>query len=65
MNITITINTDNAAFQDFPGTELEVANILRELGNDIKTNDPMELGTSKTLFDTNGNRVGHFIVTES
>lgn len=33
-NITITIETDNAAFEDYPASE--VARILRKLADDIE-----------------------------
>lgn len=55
MDITITINTDNAAFQDDAG--IEVARILRQLAGNL------ELWQGKNEFslglrDINGNKVG-------
>ena len=53
MNITITLNTDNAAFEDDPGAE--VARILRRLANDLALQ--CQDGTTN-LRDVNGNKVG-------
>ena len=62
MNISITINTDNAAFQE--NMTAEVLEILRRLslkiGRDEITISPHE--TSK-IYDTNGNAVGKFEVS--
>lgn len=58
-SITITINTENAAFESKP--EMEVAQILRRLVTKL------EIGysaTNDTLRDFNGNKVGTVEVTE-
>jgi hypothetical protein len=70
MQITITINTDNAAFED--GAEIEVARILADYArrlNDGLTN--LELTSvlnnprgRYALRDSNGNTVGSVRVTE-
>ncbi len=52
MNITVTINCDNAAFQ--PEPECEVARILKELANKLEYGGMGEY----SLRDVNGNRVG-------
>lgn len=57
MTITITINTDNAAFED-SGWTLETARILREAARRIQHNDPEETEDSFNLYDINGNTVG-------
>lgn len=55
-NITISIETSNAAFVD-TGVNYEVARILSELAARIK-NDGMEAGDVIVLRDENGNKVG-------
>lgn len=58
-NITITINTDNAAFCDYPGAE--VARILHKLGDSIiheLTDTNIEEPQRFVLRDFNGNTVG-------
>jgi hypothetical protein len=62
MDITIMINTDNAAFEDDPGAE--VARILRNLAKEVDgiTLDP---GDYANLRDSNGNTVGKCTVSES
>jgi hypothetical protein len=63
MNITIKINTDNAAFQDNP---CEVERIMKKLTRNI------EQGYIQTteegeyfLTDINGNKVGTVTIAES
>lgn len=69
MNITITLNTDNAAFDaDNGGPEVEVARILREYA------ESLECGITNIVFsphvlkarlrDINGNVVGRVEVAE-
>lgn len=53
MDITITINTDNAAFEG-PYCQHEVARILSELATKIKRNGIYD----GNLRDGNGNTVG-------
>jgi len=55
MDITITINTDNAAFEDDRGAE--VARILTKLARYIRDNGP-EYAHCRRLMDANGNAVG-------
>ena len=71
MNITITINTDNAAFDEYAGNNLglEVARILESLAYDFKGrgyeyDKPCDLRRSP-LFDANGHTVGHCVIEES
>ena len=54
MAFTLTISTDNAAFEDEPASE--IARILRGLANDLEFNGE---GGGR-LYDVNGNRVGFF-----
>ena len=55
MNITITINTDNAAFEYQAG--LEVARILRDLARQVQ-NWPGRNKFRLSCMDINGNKVG-------
>ena len=57
MTATLTITMDNAAFEPVP--RLEVIRILEQAM--IKLSNG---GTSFTLYDSNGNDVGKFEVTE-
>jgi|OpeIllAssembly_1097287.scaffolds.fasta_scaffold662297_3 hypothetical protein len=50
--LTITIRTENAAFDESP--ELEVARILRSLANRMEV-DGVE---DRNILDVNGNKVG-------
>ena len=60
MNITITINTDNSAFE--PTEEsLEVCRILHELATDIQFGD-LHNQDNRPLKDYNGNTVGKITV---
>ena len=57
MDITITINTDNAAFE---GAEVEeVSRILSELAWKIEDNAYID---DCSLKDVNGNTVGHLTI---
>jgi len=60
MDIVITLNTDNAAFED--DATREIARTLRELTDFLQTIDTAQLEQSYTcpLFDYNGNKVGYF-----
>ena len=57
MAFTLTIATDNAAFEDDEGAE--VARILREAADAVE-GDADQVGP---LFDVNGNRVGFYTFT--
>ena len=59
MNARITINMDNAAFEDLLGSEL--ARILRDLADRIEDGD---LADRIVLRDYNGNTVGQFEIDE-
>lgn len=64
MNITIKINTDNAAFGETSSEAAqEVANILAGL-TDILIGASMLVEGSIPLRDSNGNKVGQFTVKE-
>lgn len=52
---TLTINTDNAAFED-KAVGFEVARILHALANDLEDCGPDHV--TKMLRDINGNTVG-------
>jgi YD repeat-containing protein len=58
VNITIEINTDNDAFTY--DSDTEVANILTRLVRHIEQSGIQV----KSLYDTNGNRVGRVVVSE-
>lgn len=59
MNITITINTDNEAFQD--DAALEVAAVLRDLAQRFVLRG---IGNQGSPRDSYGNTVGKVEVTE-
>lgn len=67
--ITITINTDNAAF-DYPNFGYEAGRILKELAYEImdRSHAPWKSGNGPqdeicfTARDHNGNRVGQMII---
>ena len=54
-NITITINTDNAAFEDDPHSE--VASILESIASDMRDERDMRWSKEK-IRDSNGNTCG-------
>tara|TARA_R100000654_G_scaffold14447_1_gene31088 strand:+ start:604 stop:786 length:183 start_codon:yes stop_codon:yes gene_type:complete len=55
--ITISFNTDNAAFRENPD---EVQRILKRIGESIDHNTPNQI----TLLDLNGNNVGLCVVSD-
>ena len=59
--IRIEIETSNAAFES-GGAEL--ARILRELANDVETEDSLEVVGIIFLYDVNGNHVGRLVASE-
>ncbi|MBE3141877.1 MAG: hypothetical protein IMZ53_14975 [Thermoplasmata archaeon] len=60
MKITITINTENAAFEDNPGEEL--SRILLEQSDKVRLY-PLDGNSAPFgIRDYNGNVVGHFTV---
>lgn len=61
MQITIELETNNAAFEDAP--ELEAARILRHLSDRIERHG-LIVGESIPLRDHNGNKVGHCKIEE-
>lgn len=67
-NVTITFDTDNAAFRN-PGDESlntsAVADILRDLAATVGQRVP-DLGTTieYMVYDYNGNRIGQFTIYE-
>lgn len=60
MNITIIINTDNAAFEDDP--TIEVARILYDLAERVEGHPHFSPGHDQPLRDINGNEVGYVTV---
>ncbi|UUZ75470.1 hypothetical protein LP414_27530 [Polaromonas sp. P1(28)-13] len=58
MDVTITIQCDNAAFD--PDPEAELARILKELSEKLLHNDIRTVGR---LIDINGNPVGKVVVS--
>lgn len=58
MKITVTISTDNAAFEDNEAGE--TARILRDLADKLERRGLMDIAA----IDENGNKVGRFTVTE-
>lgn len=57
MELTLTMTMDNAAFEDFPGTE--AARILREVAKKIENGY-----TDGRMMDINGNKVGEWEINE-
>ena len=55
--ITISFNTDNAAFKENPD---EVQRILKRIGESIDHNTPDQI----TLLDLNGNNVGLCVISD-
>jgi len=67
MRLTITIDTDNDAFQECGGgwtQSYETARILRDLAKRIDGNPHFSAGYSQPLRDINGNEVGYMSVKE-
>jgi hypothetical protein len=62
MKAMIEINLDNDAFQQNP---LELANVLRNLAEDIEYINGPNLGTFIGIVDVNGNTVGSLEVVEA
>lgn len=66
MRALITVNMDNAAFDEHPPTEL--ARILAKLASDINITATLYLAAARAepqpLRDANGNKVGHFIIED-
>ena len=60
ININISIDTDNAAFED-NGKETEVLNIIYKF---LRTVDFEEQNENVPLYDNNGNSVGSITITE-
>jgi len=54
MKAELTVEMDNAAFEDNP---FELSRILRELADTLE-NDEIKAGKSFALRDLNGNKVG-------
>ena len=61
MNITISINCDNAAFHPMPGYEISriLSDLAQQLDGDLAD---QEGEVRRPLLDINGNRVGYFEV---
>jgi len=55
--ITISFNTDNAAFEDNPN---EVQRILKRIGERIDLNTPDQI----KLLDINGNNIGLCVISD-
>ncbi len=60
MNIQITINCDNAAFDGISGEKQEIIRILNNIACNLK--EPYICNFS--LYDLNGNKIGKFEVIE-
>jgi hypothetical protein len=59
MRLVITINCDNAAFEE--GMEgLEVARILREVARKVEYAD-LDVSLDFSVLDSNGNKVGRVV----
>lgn len=60
MRMTLEIDMDNAAFEDYPASE--AARILRDAARRIE--DGGEVNRNLILRDVNGNAVGHCAISE-
>jgi hypothetical protein len=60
MQAILTVQMDNAAFEDNPG---ELSRILSILA--LRTEDGVNAGDSFTVSDSNGNNVGKLVVSEN
>ena len=63
MRVTITIDMDNAAFEDTPG--IEVARILKVVAERVQADpsNPDDWGAPR-LRDINGNAVGEVLIDD-
>ena len=65
MKATITIQMDNAAFENENDTNgAELGRILRELAENLENGGTLSAGEGINLRDTNGNRVGKLEVSD-
>ncbi len=64
MNITISIDCDNAAFDPMPGYEISriLSDLAQQLHGDLADLADQEGEVRRPLLDINGNRVGYFEV---
>lgn len=63
MDVKITINCDNAAFEG--STKCEIRRILKDLvDNKLSRYGVLKDGAYFSLIDVNGNKVGEFNVTD-
>ena len=60
MRFVLTIDMDNAAFEEVPS--VEVARILRDVAERIEYHPNFSPGHSQPVHDINGNLVGSFSV---
>ena len=60
MQLTISINLDNAAFEEDLGTEL--ASLFQKIEQQFQGIHPPD-GTAQAIRDTNGNTVGSFQIS--
>lgn len=60
---TVKINCGNAAFEDAPTPDYEIARILRAIAD--KLEDDGSSGFYETIFDSNGNDVGRFALKDA
>lgn len=59
--VVIRINTDNNAFAECACADLEIAAILTQLANKLRSGDCKD---EQPLFDANGNKVGTYKLTK-
>ena len=64
MNVVITLELDNEAFQEADDPTQEIANILEGLAVRVRGNPWINAGYGMPLLDKNGNQTGYFQVTE-
>jgi hypothetical protein len=63
MNIVISINTDNDAFEK--DMDWELASVFNRLGRQVIVDGSPSPGDRVLIFDNNGNQVGVLIATDT
>ena len=65
MKVTITIQTDNAVFQDVGDPSIETARILKELASKIDGHPHFSPGFDYALHDLYGNECGYLTIKKA
>lgn len=65
MTFLLTINLDNAVFQPCDDSHLEVAQMLRDIAEEMDERGLPVRSTTRGIMDANGNSVGMHTVVEN